>query len=651
MKKIIIIGIMFFILSFTVLGSNGWNTANWTHYYNFDQTSGSTLSDEVGSMDGVTTGTIAKGQTGVNKISGTAWYMEDDFIDFNENTIIDGQKRTVFFWLKTIGNTDIILDFGEMYSATVNGQCGAYGSNSVGVSVYTTAGWKCVNTGENDLDNQWHNYAFVTNSTTLALYQDGILIDTESITNYQNLARDYHIGSIFSEDTLYRLAGYVDEWAFFNTDLSANVIYSMYIHGENGFALDEENSTSFYYEIIYPEYNNSVVNNDLWNGSIVLETNSTFSGCTINETTIWNVSADNGTVFTFYNSSELESGKNYKATILCSGEVRTLNLTFDNELPTIENIFPVNGSLNIDQIVVHAEFKDNYGISQYNITIKDSDNNIIWNDFNSSISIDEIINEIEEIHILNISTWDNGTYSILFELWDIHTDYDIKEKLEKDVDYYKPKNNEMKEYFNDYDIELNYLFNDEVSVSKLIKTDKISYELNTTSKDNFYEFSSNKKIEYLPNSKFPCHFIVDNKIWHDCVGIDVTNIEKISDNKYKIYFKSEKIKDKISIESTGLLNYVNHTHIFYVGDYETNIISEGMTMFQILIIAIILYIITIAIFIIIPNEITLSLNVLSSFFFLLQLVEYSSGWIIVIGILFFFANIILAYSYYKGNKN
>lgn len=597
MKKIIYFLMFILLVSFNSASNEYYLNSYWA--MDTIDLSGNTLIDVYNTKNGTINGVTTGGAGIVNE--DLSFDGVNDKVTFTNSSIYRSTGDfSVGCWINPNENSD-----GHFFNSDLQG-----GTFGWGLILQTPAGASTidfrVNTDGNDVasssitysNGKWYHVVGIHNNTEnkIHLYINGTLsnsadVGTPQYTGTHPLGLGYRVSL---NDQFYK--GELDECFYANYSMSRDTIFEIFEKQKLGYRLDED--LIFYYNISKP-LNNSILNSNIFNGSIILKTNETFGICSINNT-IWNISDSNNDTFIFSNSSALQN-KNYILKISCSGFEKILNFTFDTIKPMIYNIAPSNNSVLTGINFFQAEFYDLNGIWQYNITIKNESENIILNNFTTNISLLFTIQNIDFKKYIDLSLYPNGTYNYIIEVWDSHTDNNIIDLLDN-YEFIKEKENIINEKYDN--IEITYNYNPEVSVSNDIKKDKISYILNSSKIENYYYIESNKNINYLKDSKYKCHFIIDNKIWHDCEGLNNQKVTKINDKKYLISFDIE--NNKAVMDSTGFLNYNSESYIFNIGGISTTTTTtteESISMFHEIIIILIIYIIMLIIYLLSKNGI------------------------------------------------
>ena len=186
-----------------------------------------TFTDESGKI--WTTGGTAQLDTAQSKFgmasglfAGSINYITTpDHADFN----VGANNFTVDFWFKkTAGTGSYLTGFGICDSTTVgtnssmNFLVDATKTGVVQIQVFIGTNTNFVNGTTLITDTNWHHVAAVRNTTTLALYQDGVLQGTSNVAagTINNSSRMPTIGRLGDYTAGYYMHGWIDEFRFSN---------------------------------------------------------------------------------------------------------------------------------------------------------------------------------------------------------------------------------------------------------------------------------------------------------------------------------------------------------------------------------------------------------------------------------------------------
>jgi hypothetical protein len=253
MKKSLIVGVGGLILLFAFVTSVSAVKAATCHdgmvsYWKFDEGSGSTAADSIGTDNGQLIGdglTWAAGKVGDALQFGSAsWVsMSDSGLPAGSN------PRTVEAWIKTSDSgTGAIFVYGYL---PLDGGYSLLGKNYPGSvnNIWVSSWGHEVTAWVNILDGQWHHVASTFFSGNYKIYVDGILersgymptntvlwgngITGAYIGAYRGY--DYYDGQYYHyKDGVDQFRGQIDEVAIYNRDLTAEEIQQEYQHGLAG---------------------------------------------------------------------------------------------------------------------------------------------------------------------------------------------------------------------------------------------------------------------------------------------------------------------------------------------------------------------------------------------------------------------------------
>ena len=196
-------------------------------YWQFEETSGTTAVDTVGSHSGTYVGGVTLGQEGAFNGSLAALFDgTNDYVAINSGSW-GGSQLTVEAWFNLGHATD---DFEAIVSSTgfqfVHLQLRAQPTNPGKIAVYTNTGNLFFDTLSDELDG-WHHVALTLASGDSNLYLDGELIETQTGT-FNNVfsASSIRIGSGFYGGRFFN--GLIDEVAIYAKALTSDRIAAHY---------------------------------------------------------------------------------------------------------------------------------------------------------------------------------------------------------------------------------------------------------------------------------------------------------------------------------------------------------------------------------------------------------------------------------------
>lgn len=227
-SKLILIGLLLFLFSTQVYALSD---ANLVAYYNFNETSGTTLIDVKDyDLNGTNTNATIK-QTG--KINYSYLYNgSTSKTDLASTVYAFTQNSAISFWFKNNSDTAGTL---------IGGQNGATGGLTIDFGTGTNCGAGKLGVtfsgivgvcGNWTPDNDWHFVTVSLNNTGKYLYLDGLLLASSTNTTAPVSTGVTLIGLGYRGmigDNYY--AGYIDELGFWNKDLNSTEISELYNSG------------------------------------------------------------------------------------------------------------------------------------------------------------------------------------------------------------------------------------------------------------------------------------------------------------------------------------------------------------------------------------------------------------------------------------
>lgn len=208
------------------------------HYYNFNETGGTTVYDRKGAYNGTLTSTAARTTSG-KSYSGMT-FTSGHYCSYGTPfTWTAAQPYSVSCWVKAPSNpTPVIpilsnLDSStsgtiDIYFNTNNAYFGLFYNNTTGRCFCTAAGALA--------DTNWHHFLFTYNGSSSAygmqIYKDGVAVgtaNTNTLTNTGNLGATLYTNRRYT--TNYDNGAIVDEIAIFNKALTVNDAIALYNAG------------------------------------------------------------------------------------------------------------------------------------------------------------------------------------------------------------------------------------------------------------------------------------------------------------------------------------------------------------------------------------------------------------------------------------
>lgn len=373
--------------------------------------------------------------------------------------------------------------------------------------------------------------------------------------------------------------GIIDEIGIWNKELNTTEINQLFNSGNGSqYPYSVINVTNVSITLDYPvnETHYHLVGTDptkVFNGSILMTTNVD-TNCTLNNSN-WNLVTSNSTDHSFINNTALADA-NYSILANCSSGNVSNSMEFwfiiDTIDPNIDLYSPANNSVQYNNMTLSVVYSDLYLYRTNTTIIRESDNVTVYNNFSGDLTGLNIYYNLTETINLNNGSYPIGKFRILYEVVDTHTKKDFKENppLITNIvnNKYKSTLNLKKGKFTiEHDLDL------EIKTKK--EKDRIKFKHKKDKLERTDIFIEGDKLVYLKDSYYPCHFIVNDNYWYDCVGYSNPEVTMINETYYKIEFDMDK-KEVIS-ESLGGLNYVNKTSFFYKVNITFNNVSVGDT--------------------------------------------------------------------------
>jgi len=347
--------------------------------------------------------------------------------------------------------------------------------------------------------------------------------------------------------------GTLDEFGIWNRSLSQSEINDLYNNGYGDFP--ENDTIPPKINLIYP-INKTYYNN--YNGSIILNISEN-GNCSLNNSDWVLQFNDNINMFNFYRSGIIPDN-NYSISYYCndiSGNWNNNSFWFISDIisPNSNLINPLNNSLWNNNVSIELSYSDSLGLYKTNTTIfnKSNINDVMFNDYSG-----EMYNKTYDV--TGSVSLDNGTYRLLREATDGHTKNFFNEDIDTGINKDDKIFNIMT-YKLDYgDILFKYPKITEIITIK--ETDRFTQTFKSSVIGNSYFEIVADNIYKPENSNYPCHLIINNNYWYDCMGLLNPKMIKLNDNHYRIDYEQDKYE--VKSKSLGGLNYANWTTYFYV---------------------------------------------------------------------------------------
>lgn len=362
--------------------------------------------------------------------------------------------------------------------------------------------------------------------------------------------------------------GKIDEVYIFNKPCLQAEVDDLY-NSSFGARYQDEDTKPPVINLTYP-LNNTAYND--FNGSIQFITD-TWAWCRLNDSS-YSFNGSNGTAFHFYKDFTPLTTQNITLTITCNDSIGNedsieINFRIDITKPQILYYYPLNESY-IDANIINFSINgyDNYAIWLINMTLENT-TDTIFSEYVTNISIDNFIQYYNFTYEFNMTSYPDGLYYFKQDIYDTHTDYDIKSIIITEDKSYDLLNDYNDIYLNDK-FAISLIYPKDYDVKYYTDESKVYNEITTSFSGDAYYYIEGDNIVYLPESEYPCHFIINNYAWHDCIGLNNPRVEKISNSRYKINYETTADIKQVT-KSTGLLNLYSQISYFYIDRSPPNI--------------------------------------------------------------------------------
>lgn len=188
-------------------------------YYRFEETSGTTIFDSSGNNRNATiSGTYTLNQAGSLSDNSKAIYVNNG-ITQTELTTIPSTNYTIIVRAKTSSSDAgicVFFDNDFSYSPGLYLRSGKLEAYFYVGSTFTVSSTATYN------DNNWHSFAFSIGSNGIRVYADGSLVANNVFyTSSVSFSGYWFIGkTITSAGSVSPINGYIDEFSYFNTQLT-----------------------------------------------------------------------------------------------------------------------------------------------------------------------------------------------------------------------------------------------------------------------------------------------------------------------------------------------------------------------------------------------------------------------------------------------
>lgn len=593
--------IVFFAL-FSVF-SHGLNTTELAGYYTFDNNfvSNATFNS-----------TVFNGSAGVSTIINTTYGLiggsaqipaEGSYINLGKIPL-NQTRITINMWIyQELSNTSAGY-FGrygtraEPYTAISNndGNLQIFTGDGISHDPSFTTGWV-------PKQKQWFMFTVRYNSTSFSVFVNGVsnISGTLGIVPVDDTGTDFYLGGRTGL-TGPELVGKIDEVAIFSSQISDADVLELYNSGSgltypftspaspqpsltlNMNVTSNQNISINPLKIAY----NGTTNN--MNGSSDIGDAYLYLNGSLNQSQL-NVNISNTLNFTL-NTTGREEG--YNITIkfnnsVINDSIEAINVFIDTILPQVQisSSFSNNSVLfrNLDNLTFILNFSDtnlfavNFSIFRLNsnLTYTNNTRNIT---LNNTFATNLTLNATSQ-YLINwtgnqtfnptnyYGNWSDGSFEIFGQAWDSHTKAEIKAYKIKDVpDGYNYDN--VKIYSQSTKQKWNAKEKDKY---------RFGFDYNNEGIKDIY-LESTGSLFQIENSEYPLHFVdFDNGKWVDFSSQDYESytIEKQSDKKYKLSFKTKQGVKQLSFNSIGDLNYRNSSWYFNISSGRTFYAIDSVT--------------------------------------------------------------------------
>jgi len=208
---------------------------NLISFYEFEETSGTTASDSVGSNDLTNIGTATVNQTGFFNKAYSYDGTNDYCVSGSSLTGATINDITITAWFKPSANSGTLFSFKRnpvtgfnSFSSEINPSGNVTFTHSNGSAHNNTTSSNTVTL------NQWNFVALrFSNSTSVSIYLNGTKTDGTPVTKANTLNDLFYIGANFNNNVLERkFTGIIDEVGIWDTALTDNMISLIYNSGD-----------------------------------------------------------------------------------------------------------------------------------------------------------------------------------------------------------------------------------------------------------------------------------------------------------------------------------------------------------------------------------------------------------------------------------
>jgi len=564
-------------------------TENIFRYYKFNETTGNVIYDSLSYRNMSCSGATGDDSERVTGIVDNAYYFKgssDDWCETYNSNPFNSQGSSsnfsVSFWFNSSDTNR-----GMIFSNTVAG--GYYGfavhlTNNGGIDgfIREQSGGDSIELPETSAkynDSQWHFAVLIYNYTSsndqsLYLYVDDMTTpasfgtETAGLIDWEFGDRNLRFGNLFGFSN-WQYDGYVDEWGFFkHYVLDEDDREFLYNNGnpdtENQYPFANNKSYSITTAEPLSSQLNSSLNSNEWTTEFIILANKTIKDCDVNVSG-WNKIRNSGSSFRFFIPQLNDSNTSY--TFECEDyfdQNRTISfwINYDNVDPTITLYEPLNGTtISTDWVLVNATYFDFY-LWKTNSTLFDPNGNQLYNDYSGELGGDTSTYEL----VFNYSTLvDGSNYRLFLQATDTHTRKEFKE-TPRISELSRGQQRKATRYELSRSV-LDFETDDDTTINSYKATDRIKQEFVTTDRRRNAQKtlkvqSSSGGIVYLPDSPYPCHLIINDDYWWDCIGMPNAQVTQYTSSEVEIRYDNS--ADTFMTESLGGTNQINKSFYFDV---------------------------------------------------------------------------------------
>lgn len=317
----------------------------------------------------------------------------------------------------------------------------------------------------------------------------------------------------------------------------------------NGACQLSPSSTALVYPVDTKHYN-QMPGGD-YNGSIILYKNEPIS-CYLNDTRFSLVGSNASQTIVFQNNTAIID-QEYKLDATCNGSIIDI-LSFSFVIDTVDPVITINAPTansyhrtNIPIDVVNFDM----WLYRVNTTLKNQTKFTCYNDDSGVLPGGTTWYNLSGS--MNIGACPDGIYTLNISTADTHTIKDFKESIKE------TKNIEGDKIRYKLDLEHGdffIIYDNDMNIKAIKEKDRFIFEHTFDKKKNSKVMVIEAdRLDYLSDSPYPGHFIINGKYWFDTEGLPNVRIYRTKINQYEITFDATELK--ITTKSLGGLNEVS----------------------------------------------------------------------------------------------